>query len=692
VTYEFFDGTQTTACATLVAASGGLWTADHILNGCAYVFFTFTYNDGAFPAGLPSIKFVVKGKPVYDPRWGFSYYSNNPALCIRDYMLMDETIGGMGCSSSEIDVTTFTAAANRCDELVATEWGTEARYTLNGAIIIEGTPASIVKRMLPTMDGQALYSQSSWKIYAGGFDSPVATLDETYLNGGISFNVGAKKSQLINHVKGTFIDPADKWAAKDFPAIGPVAAYIADDGGETLTHDMSLEFTTGAQTARRLAKIAMEKSRRGMVIEYPCNMKAFPIQPMDMVYVNNTLLGWSNLTCRVLDWSFSPMGGINLSLGREDADIYSWETGDVEPLPVISSTIFPSPWDVAPPADLAVVEELYAGNVGSIIKAKVVFSWTAGDVQSVFYDVFLDGVYQLTSRETSVTLFDLEPGAYVFGVRGANTPGSYGATVTKNYTVLGKTANPSTVTGLNIELTRGQVFISWNHITDADRFAYELQLGSTWDAGGNLVIVTNYAGTSYGWTPTTSGNITILIKAIDTTGNYSTNAASLTYTIVEPVPVTDLAQSVIDNIVKLSWTAATPGSFPVDYYEIWKGNTFAGATLIGRKYSTFDIIAETLGGTYKYWIRTVDIAGLISDEVGIYVTVNSPPDYVLISDQVIDLSAATLSSAISESTYALMPVNTTITFEDHFQTNPDTLLEPWSTPQDQIDDGFTYYN
>jgi len=99
--FHLYDGTQTTACADMVSKSAGLWTDNHILRGCAYLHVALFYSEGKFPAGVPSVKVTVRGKRVYDPRTGLVAWSDNPALCILDYMTLHESEGGMGCRPSD---------------------------------------------------------------------------------------------------------------------------------------------------------------------------------------------------------------------------------------------------------------------------------------------------------------------------------------------------------------------------------------------------------------------------------------------------------------------------------------------------------------------------------------------------------------------------------------------------------------
>ena len=96
----------------LVGASAGLWTAAHQLKGCAYLVVRLQYDQNAFPTGIPNISATVRGKLVYDPRTSTTAWSNNAALCVRDYLT---TGGGMGISTANIDDASVIASANVCD-------------------------------------------------------------------------------------------------------------------------------------------------------------------------------------------------------------------------------------------------------------------------------------------------------------------------------------------------------------------------------------------------------------------------------------------------------------------------------------------------------------------------------------------------------------------------------------------------
>lgn len=72
-------------------------------------------------SSIPNTSVVIKGKKVFDPRTSTTVWSNNPALCIRDYLVTPLTNGGLGATTDEIDEQSVIVAANICDEFVNTQ-------------------------------------------------------------------------------------------------------------------------------------------------------------------------------------------------------------------------------------------------------------------------------------------------------------------------------------------------------------------------------------------------------------------------------------------------------------------------------------------------------------------------------------------------------------------------------------------
>jgi len=128
--YRFKNGTQTAADSIITGATS-LGSTDKFI-GMAYMLIEMVFDSEAFGGGIPPLAFVLKGKKVYDPRTGNTAWSDNPALCVRDYIT--NTTYGLKATSSEVLDTTalggFSAAANTCD----TAAGAITTATVNGAV------------------------------------------------------------------------------------------------------------------------------------------------------------------------------------------------------------------------------------------------------------------------------------------------------------------------------------------------------------------------------------------------------------------------------------------------------------------------------------------------------------------------------------------------------------------------------
>lgn len=173
------------------------------------------------------------------------------------------------------------------------------------------------------------------------------------------------------------------------------------------------------------------------------------------------------------------------------------------------------------------------------------------------------------------------------------------------------------------------------------------------------------------------------VVPVDVKGNYGTQR-SVDVSIDAPGAVTASRSEVIDNNALLYWAAPATGSLPVDRYEVRKGTTWAGGTVVGSNgNSTFAAIFEQASGLYTYWVAAFDTAGNVGDPVGINATINQPPDYVLRKSWDSTFSG-TLTNLYAENGKLIGPV-TSQTWATHFSSNG------WSTIGDQIAAGYPLY-
>src|SRR6056297_743003 len=161
-------GDQTTADADLLAESNQI-DASFVGNGIAYIYARFEYDREVFANGLPLITAKIKGKKVFDPRDDTTAYSNNAALCLRDFLT-----ASYGLQDSDIDEAAFQIAANECDEAVALAGGgTEPKYTMNGVVRSDQNFGDALQQMTTCCTGTLFWGMGAWDLVAGAYSAPV---------------------------------------------------------------------------------------------------------------------------------------------------------------------------------------------------------------------------------------------------------------------------------------------------------------------------------------------------------------------------------------------------------------------------------------------------------------------------------------------------------------------------------------
>ena len=330
VSIGFHKGDQTTSDSALTAASTK-WTSDHKLLDTAYMVVKLTYDIDQFANGLPNISTVVRGKKVLNPATSTTAWSENPALCVYDYLR--DTKYGLGESVGNILTSSVNAAATVCDETVAlAAGGTQKRYTIDGVVDTAGSIKDNINTMLGSMIGRLVFSAGKFEIYAGEYVAPTYSVDESVAVGDISIQTKQSRRNAYNGVKGVFLSEDDNYILADYPA--QLSSTFAAADGDPIYLDMPLPFTVNNVRAQRIAKLAMFRSRQQEAITIPCNLSALRFKIGDNINVTNARLGYSNKVFEVVGYTmdFTAEGQIvvNVDAIETAPSIWDWTTSDEE--------------------------------------------------------------------------------------------------------------------------------------------------------------------------------------------------------------------------------------------------------------------------------------------------------------------------------------------------------------------------
>lgn len=298
------------------------WTSDHRARGIAYLYCRFDYSSD-FVNGVPTITALVKGRKVYDPReadhdpadpstWA---WSENPALCVRDYLMADF---GLEESSDLIDDTAVAAAADDCDEELTSP--TRTRYTCNGAFLLDSSPESIVRSLLSSMGGLLYFTNGKWGMQAAVAPTTVCELNEDDLRGSLRISTRQSRRDTYNTVTGVYRGAATEYVEADYGEVTD-ETYRDEDGGVRIATDLPLIFTDTEEMAQRLAQIALQKHRKQITVTGRWGLKALQLRVGDRVTVTDEYAGFSSKLFEVVDWKFSLSDQMDIQIAmilRED--------------------------------------------------------------------------------------------------------------------------------------------------------------------------------------------------------------------------------------------------------------------------------------------------------------------------------------------------------------------------------------
>ena len=545
-TYTHTGSVTQAADSNLVSAVSG-WTTSHQLKGTAYLYVRFKYDQDAYASGLPTLTADIKGAKVYDPRTATTAWSNNPALCIRDYLT--NTRYGRGIEASLIDDTSFNAAANYCEESVTIGGASVDRFTCNGVVNTSNGSMDVLKKLLTSCRGFLVFSAGKYKLVIDKVETAAFTFSEDNIVGAWNISLGDKNSQF-NRIRANFFNPDRSWQ----PDIAVVdsSALRTNDNGLLLEKTIDLPFTSDIDRAKMITTINLNQSRQQIVCEFTATIEGLRCEVGDVVYIKHPTPAWHTLNSnqgklfRVMRITLQNNDEVRIIGMEYDATAYDF--GTISASDAAPNTNLPDLLTVITPTTLTTTESLY-DTIGSAgVKVRVEIDWTASaDVFVREYDVEYKKsadstwIFLTTTRATTARLDDVDPTIFDFRVRAVNSMGVSSSYLTlSNVTINGLTTPPVDVAGMSFIALSGYAHLSWDLATDLDvrvggkvRFRHSnLTTGASWESSTDIGAAVAGHNTN-AVLPLLSG--TYMAKFVDSTGNESVNVSSFVTTTVPDI-------------------------------------------------------------------------------------------------------------------------------------------------------------
>lgn len=573
-----FLGNQTTAASELVSECGV--SSTFVGNGIAYLYIRMEYDQSVFANGIPTFTAIVRGKKVYDPSTSTTAYSNNAALCIRDYLNEAYGLNSQAFPGS-INDTSIITAKNICAQSVTTNLGTETRYPCNVVLSTESTPRENISDLLGSCGGTLFWGQGTWQLKVGSYTTPVENFVLDDLRDSIQIATKSSRKENYNTVSGTFCDEDQDWITVDYPVVKS-ATFIAEDNGEENTLTADFPAITSSAHAQRMAIQALLRSREQITFKSKFGLKAMKVQPGDNITLTIDRYGWSSKAFEVVSWNlvFEEDSGLSVEMTLKETSASAFNVdGDLEEISSNNTTL-PNPRLGLTITNLAVSSSNTIQVDGTSV-TKTTVSWTGPtnnlvDYYTVQWKKSTDtSWFSTTTSEESLDLNNLDPGSlYNYRVSVTTVAGFTSSWYTTTGTPVTDVVAPGLPTSITAVGGYKNIQVNWTNPTASDFSHVEIYFNTTNSTSGRTLLGKS-TGTFFVHSDLPSSNTRYYwLRSVDFTGNQSgySSVVSATTTGVAAGDITGeiIATEIADGSITIAKFAAdlepvtivTGGSLP----------------------------------------------------------------------------------------------------------------------------------
>jgi hypothetical protein len=520
----------------------------------------------------PNIACIIKGKLVYDTRTSLTAYSENPAMCLRDYLLNKRYGMGRWLSEEMLDADSFEEVADYCDGSVTyvDAYGvtvTEPRYALNLILAQKRKHLDNIQDILAVFGG--FLSISGNKIYLRMEKQESSSYSFTENNMlEVKFDYDGLTS-CPNQYNIKYYDPAQNWALISVQ----VNDYADQDArGAIIPKEVTLQGCTSQGQALRLGRIYKAINRlNGAVITFSTGTFAMHLQPGDICTISYRSL--SNAPFRIMNTA-EENGKWKIQAQQYNASIYDDALG--AQITIGNYVTTPSALVETVPyvTDLSATQNYRELGDGTIV-TDIKLAWLSTYMNYKNADIYmlsdnpamdeidvsineLDGSWNSITASSNTWIYagtgtnsffvtNVTKGlTYTFKVVTVNTSSrrsDLDNSPTIDVTVHSKTYQPTTPNDFTVDIT---TVCTWNWSTsDSDVDYYELRTDTNTGSSTNLLVKTS--STKATVTPSSRSG-TAYLYSHNTAEEYS-SAATLTWSKTAPIAPVVTITSIFQGLI-----------------------------------------------------------------------------------------------------------------------------------------------
>ncbi len=273
--------------------------------------------------GNPSVDCIVKGRKIYDPRTKKTAYSNNPALCVLDFLTNKRYGLGRWVSYDDVDIDSFIESANYCDQEVTVYDADDTplkskRYTLDMIIDERQDAAQWLQDMLSNFSAWLVISKDKIKLMV---EQPSPIVHKFTDDNITSMTITPiKASETPNHYEVSLCDPM----YSNWRVIQVVHDDYADQKqrGKVISKTVELSGVTSQSQALRLAQFYSDYNLScPIVVSFTTGIEAMALEPGDVISVSyrDTFV---DMPVRISEIKETAENEFEITARQYNADIY----------------------------------------------------------------------------------------------------------------------------------------------------------------------------------------------------------------------------------------------------------------------------------------------------------------------------------------------------------------------------------
>lgn len=220
--------------------------------------------------------------------YGFGTYSNNPAECLADYLTNQVYGCGLSINDSDLDLDTFYAHKQFCDDLVTHEDPegvdvTSKRYECNGHINTNDEKDLNISDIVSNSQSIFSYTLGKFQMITDTTGSNRARFDEKNIYGDVSVLNDGFNSNL-NELTIKFKSKQDNYQ-DDQVFLDYTTTYFNEP---VLSKDLDVKFINSNVQAQRLGTVFLNKTRSSKIISFKTDTNSNNLQVNDVITVEDT--------------------------------------------------------------------------------------------------------------------------------------------------------------------------------------------------------------------------------------------------------------------------------------------------------------------------------------------------------------------------------------------------------------------